>query len=173
MRLHQPLSTVEALERFLSDPAVAATITARRVLPARQTRHPSTPEVHRQRDRGTTGFRRTAAPACRRLTWRPTRAGSRRAWMGRLGLWSQREGKAGGTPLRAVDWDRLRTRRMGDCGSRCGQCNARSFAGDRVERSRRHAPSDEDGGVLRQHHYGRRTSRPPLPAIYWSSSASA
>ena len=64
---------------------------------------------------------------------------SRRAWMGRLGLWSQREGKAGGTPLRAVDWDRLRTRRMGDCGSRCGQCNARSFAGDRVERSRRHA----------------------------------
>jgi DEAD/DEAH box helicase domain-containing protein len=35
MRLHQPLSTVEALERFLADPAVAATITARRVLPAR------------------------------------------------------------------------------------------------------------------------------------------
>jgi DEAD/DEAH box helicase domain-containing protein len=36
MRLHQPLSTVEALDRFLADPAVAATVTARRVLPARE-----------------------------------------------------------------------------------------------------------------------------------------
>ena len=36
MRLHQPRSTVEALERFLSEPAVAATVTARRILPARE-----------------------------------------------------------------------------------------------------------------------------------------
>jgi DEAD/DEAH box helicase domain-containing protein len=35
MRLHQPLSTVEALERFLAVPGVAATVTAHRRLPAR------------------------------------------------------------------------------------------------------------------------------------------
>jgi DEAD/DEAH box helicase domain-containing protein len=34
MRIHQPLATLEALERFLADPSVAATVRAHRVLPA-------------------------------------------------------------------------------------------------------------------------------------------
>jgi DEAD/DEAH box helicase domain-containing protein len=38
VRLHQPLSTSEALERFLSHPDVAACVTARHVLPARPAR---------------------------------------------------------------------------------------------------------------------------------------
>ena len=35
MRIHEPLGTVEALERLLADPQVAAAISARRTLPAR------------------------------------------------------------------------------------------------------------------------------------------
>ena len=35
MRLHQPMATLEALERFLAEPGVAAAVAARRVLPAR------------------------------------------------------------------------------------------------------------------------------------------
>ena len=36
MRLHQPMSTVEALGRFLSDPGVAAAVRAHRVLAAQE-----------------------------------------------------------------------------------------------------------------------------------------
>ncbi len=44
MRLYQPRTTAEALERFLAEPGVAAAVTARRTLPAREPVHAPIPE---------------------------------------------------------------------------------------------------------------------------------
>jgi len=44
MRLHQPMSALDALERFLAEPGVAAAVAARRLLPAREARYAPLPE---------------------------------------------------------------------------------------------------------------------------------
>ena len=43
MRLHQPLTALEALERFLTEPGVADAVAVRRVLPARAAEHADLP----------------------------------------------------------------------------------------------------------------------------------
>ncbi|CAN5450873.1 ATP-dependent helicase MrfA [soil metagenome] len=44
MRVHQPLSTIAALERLLAEPEVAAAVAAHRVLPARAAEHAPLPD---------------------------------------------------------------------------------------------------------------------------------
>jgi DEAD/DEAH box helicase domain-containing protein len=44
MRLHQPLSALDALERFLAEPGVARAVASRHLLPAREARYADLPE---------------------------------------------------------------------------------------------------------------------------------
>ena len=44
MRLHQPMSALDALERFLAEPGVARAVASRHVLPAREPEFAPVPE---------------------------------------------------------------------------------------------------------------------------------